>query len=166
MEALLDYLDDIEEVLNKSKSIPLTGRVSVDKGRILEIINEIRLNLPDDIRFAQRIVGDHDKIVEDAKHKAESLLEDARVEAKALTNNHEVFRRASEQATDLIEETKRSAREIRLNAMDYADEMLEKAETQIRQTMDNMDQQHRRIVEYYEGIIDIIYENRQQLRGR
>ena len=166
MDALLDYLDDIEEVLEKSKSIPLTGRVSVDKERILDIMNEIRLNLPEDIRFAQRIVGDHDKIIDDAKHRASSLLEDAKMEAKSMTNNHEIHRRASEQATDLMEETKRSAREVRLNAMDYADEILEKAENQIRQTMDNIDQQHRRIMEYYEGIIDIIYENRQQLRGR
>jgi len=166
MDALLDYLDDIEEVLEKSKTIPLTGKISVDKDKILEIIGEIRLNLPEDIRFAQRIVGDHDKIIDDAKHRASIVLDDAKAEAKALTNNHEIFRRASEQATDLMEETKRSAREVRLNAMDYADEILEKAENQIKQTMENMDLQHKRIVEYYEGIIDIIYENRQQLRGR
>ena len=155
MDALRDYLDEIEEVLDKSKSIPLTGRVSVDKESIREILGEIRLHLPEDIRFAQRIVGEHDKI-----------LEDANIQAKSMTNSHEVFRRASEQASDMMEEAKRSAREVRLNAMDYADEILEKAETQIRQTMENMDQQHRRVMEYYEGIIDIIYENRQQLRGR
>jgi len=166
MDALLDYLDDIEEVLEKSKSLPLIGKISVDKEKILDIINEIRLSLPDDMRIAQRILGDHDKIIEEAKHRAGNLLEDAKMEAKSMTNSHEIFRRASEQASDHMEETKRSAREIRLNAMDYADEILEKAENQIRQTMDNMEQQHRRIMEYYEGIMDIIYENRQQLRGR
>jgi len=166
MDALLDYLDDIEEVLEKSKSLPLIGKISVDKDKILDIINEIRLSLPDDMRIAQRILGDHDKIIEEAKHRAGNMLEDAKMEAKSMTNSHEIFRRASEQAADHMEETKRSAREIRLNAMDYADEILEKAENQIRQTMDNMEQQHRRIMEYYEGIMDIIYENRQQLRGR
>jgi len=166
MDALLDYLDDIEEVLEKSKGFSLTGKVSVDKDKVLEIINEIRLSLPEDIRFAQRIVGDHDKILEDAKHRANNILDDARMEAKTMTNNSEIVKKATEQATELIEDTKRSAREMRLNSMDYADEILEKAENQIRQTMDNLEQQHRRIMEYYEGIIDIIYENRQQLRGR
>ncbi|MCL2360862.1 MAG: hypothetical protein FWC73_03485 [Defluviitaleaceae bacterium] len=166
MDALLDYLDDIEELLEKSKGFPLTGKISVDKDKLVDIVNEIRLSLPDDMRIAQRILGDHDKILEDAKHRAANILDDAKAEAKALTNSHEIFRRASEQAADHMEETKRSAREIRLNAMDYADEILEKAENQIRQTMDNMEQQHRRVMEYYEGIMDIIYENRQQLRGR
>jgi len=166
MDALLDYLDDIEELLEKSRGVPLTGKISVEKEKLLDIVNEIRLSLPDDMRLAQRILADHDKIVDDAKHRAGNLLEDAKMEAKSMTNNHEIFRRASEQAADHMEETKRSAREIRLNAMDYADEILEKAENQIRQTMDNMDQQHRRVMEYYEGIMDIIYENRQQLRGR
>ena len=166
MDALLDYLDDIEELLDKSRGVPLTGKISVEKEKLLDIVNEIRLSLPDDMRIAQRILGDHDKILEDAKHRAASLLDDAKMEAKTLINNHEISRRASEQAADHMEETKRSAREIRLNAMDYADEILEKAENQIRQTMDNMDQQHRRVMEYYEGITDIIYENRQQLRGR
>ena len=166
MDALLDYLDDIEEMLDKSRGVPLTGKISVDKEKLIDIVNEIRLSLPDDMRIAQRILGDHDKILEDAKHRAATLLDDAKAEAKSLTNAHEVFRRASEQAADHMEETKRSAREIRLNAMDYADEILEKAENQIRQTMDNMEQQHRRVMEYYEGIMDIIYENRQQLRGR
>jgi len=166
MDALLDYLDDIEDLLEKSRGVPLTGKISVEKDKLLDIVNEIRLSLPDDMRIAQRILADHDKILEDAKHRAGNMLEDAKMESKSMTNNHEIFRRASEQAADHMEETKRSAREIRLNAMDYADEILEKAENQIRQTMDNMDQQHRRVMEYYEGIMDIIYENRQQLRGR
>ena len=84
MDALLDYLDDIEEVLVKSKSIPLTGRVSVDKERILDIINKIRFNLPEDIRLAQRIVDDHDKIINDAKHMANSLLDEAKREVKSM----------------------------------------------------------------------------------
>ena len=129
MDALLDYLDDIEELLEKSKGFPLTGKISVDKEKLLDIVNEIRLSLPDDMRIAQRILADHDKILEDAKHRANNHLDEAKIEAKSMTNNHEIFRRASEQAADHMEETKRSAREIRLNAMDYADEILEKAET-------------------------------------
>ena len=166
MDALLDYLDDIEEVLENSKSVLFSDKVSVEKGKVLDIINEIRLNLPDDIRFAQRILGDHDKIMNDAQNKAKDILEDAEVQAKALTNNHEITRRANEEASDITEEARKDARELRLNAMDYADEILEKAEGKIREYMNNLDHQHKIIMDYFNQMVDVIYDNRQQLRGR
>ncbi|MCL2217175.1 MAG: ATPase [Defluviitaleaceae bacterium] len=166
MDALLDYLDDIEEVLDSSKSLPFTNKISVEKDRILEILSEIRLNLPDDIRSAQRILGDHDRIVAEATRKAQDIEEAAENEAKIKTNNHEIFRRASDQASEVIENAKQDARDLRLNARDYADEILQGAETQIKEYMTNLEQQHKRVMEYYAQMIDVIYENRQQLRGR
>ncbi|MCL2199781.1 MAG: hypothetical protein FWB80_12755 [Defluviitaleaceae bacterium] len=166
MDALLDYLDDIEEVLESSKSLPFTNKISVEKERVLDILNEIRLNLPDDIRSAQRILGDHDRIVADAERKSQGILEAAENEAKIRTNNHEIFRRASDQASETVEEAKKNARDLRLNAMDYADSMLKDAEEQVKEYMANMEQQHKKVMDYFNQLIDVIYENRQQLRGR
>ncbi|MCL2577589.1 MAG: hypothetical protein FWE27_06020 [Defluviitaleaceae bacterium] len=166
MDALLDYLDDIEEVLETSKSLPFTNKISVEKERVLDILNEIRLNLPDDIRSAQRILGDHDRIVAEAERKAQGILEAAENEAKIRTSNHEIFRRASDQASETVEESKKNARDLRLNAMDYADSMLKDAEEQIKAYMANMEEQHKKVIEYFNQISDVIYENRQQLRGR
>lgn len=166
MDALLDYLDDIEEVLESSKSLPFTNKVSLEKERVLDILNEIRLNLPDDIRSAQRVLGDHDRIVAEAERKAQDVLEAAENEVKIRTNNHEIFRRASDQASETVEEAKKNARDLRLNAMDYADSMLKDAEEQIKEYMENMEQQHKKVMEYFNQLIDVIYENRQQLRGR
>jgi len=166
MDALLDYLDDIEEVLDSSKSLPFTNRISVEKERITEIISEIRLNLPDDIRAAQRILTDQERILAEAEHKANDHIEIAENEAKIRVNNHEIFRRASEQATDMMEGAKKEARELRMNAMGYADEMLEKAEIQLRDYMANLETQHKNAMSYYTELLDVIYANRQQLRGR
>ena len=166
MDALLDYLDDIEEVLEGSKSLPFTNKISVEKERVLDILNEIRLNLPDDIRAAQRILGDHDRIVAEAERKSQAILESAENEAKIRTNNHEIFRRASDQASETVEEAKKNARDLRLNAMDYADSMLKDAEDQVKDYMANLEAQHKKVMDYFNQLIDVIYENRQQLRGR
>jgi len=166
MDALLDYLDDIEEVLESSKSLPFTNKISVEKERVLDILNEIRLNLPDDIRSAQRILGDHDRIVAEAERKGQAILEAAENDAKVRTNNHEIFRRASDQASETMEEAKQNARDLRLNAMDYADEMLKDAEEQVKEYMSNIEQQHKKVMDYFNQLVDVIYENRQQLRGR
>jgi len=164
MDALLDYLEEIEEVLETSKTMPFTGQTRVDKVRILDILNEIRLNLPDDIRQAQRILSDHDKILADAEHKAMGILEAAEAEAKLMTNSHEIFKRASEQATELMEEAKKGARDLRAGASAYVDEKLEDAEKQIKEYMVNMEAQHKRLMAYYSETVDVLYENRQELR--
>ena len=166
MDALHDYLDEIEEVLDTSKSLPFTNKVSVEKNRIMEIIQDIRLNLPDDFRQAKRILGDHDRIIEDAQHKAQDILDAAENEAKIRTNNHEIFRRATDQAADIIETARQQAKDLRSTATEYADEILEKAEQQLKEYMTNIDQQHKKVMDYYHDMIDVIYENRQQLRGR
>ncbi|MCL2285445.1 MAG: ATPase [Firmicutes bacterium] len=164
MDALLDYLDEIEEVLETSKTIPFSGKVSVEKARILDIISEIRLHLPEDIRQAQRILNDHDKILADAEHKAIGILEAAEAEAKLMVNSHELFKRASEQAAEIMEEAKKNARELRAGASAYVDEKLEDAEKQMKEYMANLEAQHKRIMAYYTETIDVLYENRQELR--
>ena len=166
MDALLDYLDDIEEVLETSKKIPFGNKISVEKERILDIINDIRLNLPDDIRLAQRIMGDHDRIVADAQRKAQDILDQAESEAKLRASNHEIFRRASDQAAEIMEAAKKESRDLKMNATDYADERLGEVEGQLKELMANMDAQNRKVLEYYGNMIDVIFENRQQLRGR
>jgi len=166
MDSLLDYLDQIEDILDASKSVPFSNKISVEKSRIYDVMNEIRLNLPTEIRHAQRIIEDHDKIIADARSKSANILKEAEDEAKLLTNEHEVFRRANEQATDAIEEAKKSARDLRLNAMDYADEILEKTEVMIKETMDNVDEQFKLVNDYLSQTVDVLYENRQSLRGR
>ena len=166
MESLLDYLDAIEDILDNSKAVPFSNKISVEKERIFDIISEIRLNLPSEIRHAQRIIEEHDKVINDAKLKAGNIMKDAEAEAKTLTNSHEIYKRANEQASEFIEETKKNARDMRLNAMDYTDEILEKSEGMIRETMTNMEQQYKYMMEYFSQTLEVLYENRQQLRGR
>jgi len=165
MDSLLDYLDQIEDILDASKSVPFSNKISVEKERVYDVMNEIRLNLPTEIRHAQRIIEDHDKIIADARVKAAGILKEAEEEAKLLTNEHEIFRRANEQATDLIEESKKNAREMRIGAVDYTDEILEKTEGMIKEAMENIDEQFRLVNNYLAQTVDVLYENRKSLRG-
>jgi len=166
MDTLLDYLDQIEDILDASKSVPFSNKISVERDRIYDVMNEIRLNLPTEIRAAQRIIEDHDKIVADARAKAAAILDEAEDEAKLLVHEHEIFRRAAEQAQETIEDSKKEARTIQLNAIDYVDDLLEKTENMIRDTMENVIEQSREVNDYFSQTVDTIYENRQSLRGR
>ncbi len=165
MESLLDYLDALEDLLDSCKPVPFSNKISVEKERIFDIISDIRLNLPNEIRQAQRIIEEHDKIINDANAKGGNIIREAEMNAKILTNSHEITKMATEQASEIMEEAKRSARDMRLNAMDYADEILSKIEDKVRETMLNLEQQYRITDEYLSDIIEVLYSNRQELRG-
>lgn len=165
MESLLDYLDIFEDLLDSGKVVPFSSKISVNREKMYDIINEIRLNIPNEIRQAQKIIEDHDRIINDAKTKAAAILREAENDAKMMTSSHEIYKRATEQASEIMEETKKSSRDMRLNAMDYADEILAKTEAMVKEAMDNLDQQHRIMDDYFGRTVDVLYQNRQELRG-
>jgi vacuolar-type H+-ATPase subunit H len=165
LENLLDYLDDIEDILEGAKRVPFKNNiVMVEKDRISAIINEIRCNLPNEFRTAQRTLDDRDKLLEEARHKAEIIKRDAELDARALVNDSEIFQRASEQATETIEEAKHFSRDLRHNANEYCDEILEKTELKIAEVIETLDQQHQILIDFLRDNIDTIYGNRQELR--
>ena len=165
MDSLLDYLDMLEDLLENSKSAPFSNKISIDKEQIFDLMSEIRMNLPIEMRQAQRIIEDHDKIIAEAKSKAEHIVREGEARAQELADEHEVYKIAVEQAKQLMEETKKSARDMRLSAVDYADEILSKTENAIRESMSSLNQQCRVIEDSFSDTIEVLYSNRQELRG-
>ena len=143
MESLIDYLDMLEDTIESAKSLPFSSKVSVDKENLLDIIGEIRLNMPNEIRQAQRIISDHDKIIKEAQDKAISMINEAHRQCEKAANEHEIYKKAIEQANELLDEAKQSARDVRLNAMSYADEILSKTETMLKEAMLSFEKQTR-----------------------
>ncbi len=165
MDSLLDYLDMLEDLLERSKAVPFSNRISIDKERVFDLVSEMRLNLPNEMRQAQRIIEDHDKIIADAKNKAASIIKEAEHKAQELTDEHEIYKLAVEQSRELMEDTKRSARDMRLSAVDYADEILSKTENAIRDCLSNITAQYRVVEDNLSDTIEVLYSNRQELRG-
>lgn len=165
MESIMDYLDMLEDVLDNSKNVPFSTKVSVEKEKLFDIINEMRMNIPNEVRQAQRIIEDHDKIINEAKNKASAIIKEASIQAHDLADEHEIYKLAMEQAQELMEDAKKNSREMRLNSMDYADEILLQTETSIREALSSLDKYYREIEDDFIKTINILYSNRQELRG-
>lgn len=179
METIKDYLARIEDQLSKMedllescRAVPFSGKVSVDKHSIYDIIDDLRpivedinKDLPNEIKQARRIISDGDKILSDARNKAGLIIKNAEMEADKLVDEHEIVKRASQQAMQLIEESRKSARELRKNAIEYADEILAKAEESVREAGDSFSMQARGAEDFFSRTIDTLYENRKELRG-
>lgn len=170
------YLIQIEDVLETSKAVPFSTKIAIDKEQIYDIIDEIRMSLPAEIKESKKLIETKDKFLREAEKRSEAAIENAQLEAEAilqdaerkairLTSDHEIYKTAIEEAEILIEEAKRDAKSVRINSMDYADEILAKAENAMKVTIENIEKQHNQAQDYYYKVLDTLYENRQELRG-
>ncbi len=165
MESLLNYLDIIEDILDSGKPIPFSNKISVERERIFEIISEMRMNLPNEMRQATRIIEDHDRIIGEAKQRANLLLSEAELKIKDLTSSHEIYKKATEDANELMAETRKSVRELRVTAIDYADEIISKAEVAINEAREAIIKQQKALNEQMIKTLETLHSNRQELRG-
>jgi len=165
MDSIVDFLDEIEDILDACKPLPFSSKVSVDREKIMSILSEIRLYLPDEIMRSQRIVDDHDRVISDAKQKAGHIIRDAEIKAEALISDHEIYKAAEADANELMTQTKKTAKEIRLSTMNYADEMIAKTETMMYDIRDEVDKHMTVFKAQIDKTLGEIRDNRNSLRN-
>ena len=87
---VLELLDEIVEIVDTSSEVPLTGKILVDAEEILEIVKEIRVELPDEIQQAQWIKEERQKILEEARKEYEKIVADAKDQAATMIDTNEI----------------------------------------------------------------------------
>ncbi|WP_053956957.1 ATPase [Inediibacterium massiliense] len=143
----LHLLDELEDIIENSSSIPFAGKSLVDKEEILDLIKEIRIQLPDEVKQAQWIKEERQRILLEAQKEADAIIEDAKIHIEELVDRDEITKEAQKRAEEMISEAQMNAKEVRLGARQYTDELLGSVEKSI------------------ERILDTIKDNRNELRG-
>lgn len=140
---ILSVLETLEDLVEKSISVPFSGKCLIDKEEILEIVKEVRLKLPDDIKQAKWVKEERQRILMEAQKEANNMLKDAESKIASLVDEHEITKKAYEQANEIVSGAQKNAREIRLGTKDYADSVLDKVEEILNDTLEviKMDRQ-------------------------
>ncbi|HHW66783.1 ATPase [Defluviitalea raffinosedens] len=165
MDSILQLLDVMEDILDSSSAVPFTGKVMVDKDELLEIITDIRLKLPNEIKQSKWVIEERNKILIDAQKEAESIMKEADERIAKLVDENEITKRAYEQAEEIIEHAKENSKQMRLGAIDYADEILSLVENNIKQALEKIHKETSELENSLGQTINTIYENRQELKG-
>lgn len=133
---VIAFLDQLEQLLNEARRVPFTGKVMVDEEEVLAIIEDIRSHLPDELRQAQWMVLEKERLLKEARDEAERLLEDGRRRATQLIEESSVAVQAQSQAQEAMERARQVAREIRSGSLDYADKLLGDAAAALQAALD------------------------------
>jgi uncharacterized protein Yka (UPF0111/DUF47 family) len=124
-----DLLNKLDDLVDKSWSLPLTGgKRAVDSEKVREIIDDIRLNIPLEIRQAKAIVADRTEIIVTAKREADNIIRVAEERARHLVSQEEVVRQANEKATEMVSNAQQRVREMRQAASEFSETMLKRSE--------------------------------------
>lgn len=133
---ILSLLEALEDAIESGMSVPFSGKCMVDRDEVLELIQDIRLKLPDDIKQAKWITKERSRILAEAQQEADNIIKNAENRIASMVDEHEISRKAYEQAEVIITNAKKNAREIRLGTREYADNILSKVEEILEDTLE------------------------------
>lgn len=133
IEEILDLLD---ELLDNSWSLPLSGgRCVVDADKVRDLLEDIRLNLPGEIKQAKAIVADRTEIITMAKRESDDMIRKAEDRARALIAQEEIVRQAQTKAGDILSQAQNKTREMRSASQEFSDSLLRQTEETLMKSL-------------------------------
>ena len=168
-------INELEDYIDSCKYSPLsTTKILVNKEEIEELLGELKMKTPDEIRKYKRMLANKNGILDDAKQKAENIITEATEQASALVNEHEIMRQAYIQGEDLITqanaeaqriiaEANAQAEEIQLNAIRYTDELLANIQNTIAYSMDTIATRYEGYMKSLQNTLETVVSNRNEL---
>lgn len=129
MNNIDEILEQMDELLEKSASVPFaSNKVVIDGERLGDLINDIRLNIPQEIKRAKLIDFDCDRIMKEAEQKAEQIVQRAEERAKLLVSSDSIVKEAKNRAMEILSQAQARSKEIKNATSHYVDNMLHDAE--------------------------------------
>lgn len=134
-----EILEMMDELLDKAVTVPFSGKkCMVDTDQLREYIDNIRYNLPTEIKRAKEMVADRSVILTDANAQAEEIIKKAEEKAKILISEEEIVKQAKEAADDLTAQAKAMDISIRRAMVEKLDSILGESERSITKTLNEI----------------------------
>jgi hypothetical protein len=136
---ILQLIDRLEELFNDAKAVPFTHNVVVDEDRMLEIIDQMRIVIPDEVKKAQQVLSQRDRFLAQAQEEADRTIVLAREKAEQIAAKDNIVVEAQRRAEQILAQARADAEATRRDADDYVvdtlvqlQDSLEKVLNQVR----------------------------------
>ena len=178
MSRIEQLINEIEEFIESCKYQPLSNsKIIVNKEEMEELLVELRLRVPDEIKKYQKIISQQEAILADARTQAQNMIADATAQTEELVNDHEIMQRAYQKANEVVEDARRQAQgivedavkdanSIRQGAVSYTDNMLASLQTIISNTVNESRQTYETFYKQLQDTYQVCSQNRSDLAGR
>lgn len=157
-------IDMIYERIEDAKAPPLKPHLSmVDRDELLDLLDELRAQLPVEIKRAQELLTAREKFVEEAKRDVDRMMRQAELDAKAKVSDSEVLYAAKEKARQIVAKAEDRSRQLYQVANEYAEDALARTEEAVRAALEEVQQSR---VRFRSASAAKMQEQREKLEGR
>jgi cell division septum initiation protein DivIVA len=132
---ILHLVDRLEELFNHSRPIPLTHNVIVDEDRFLEIIDQMRISIPDEVKKAQQVTAQRDRVLAQAQEEAARTIALAKQKADEAIDRDAIVQAAQARSEQILAQARGEAEGLRREADDYIVEALGSLENELSQLL-------------------------------
>ena len=162
-------IEEIEEYIDGCKPQTFSSsKIIVNREEMEELLNELRIKTPEEIKRYQKIISNKEAILADAQAKADAIIAQAQVKTDELVSEHQIMQQAYAQANEVVMIATKQAQEILDNATNDAnnirtDDILRNLENTISHSMDAAKARHDAYVSSLQGFLDVVTANRAEL---
>jgi cell division septum initiation protein DivIVA len=135
---ILHLVDRLEELFNESRSVPFTHNVIIDEDRMLDIIDQMRVSIPDEIKKAQQLIAQRDRMLAQAQEEANRTIMLAREKGKQIVDQDEIVLAAQKKADQIIEQARMESEQTRQEADEYALQSLANLEIEMERALNQI----------------------------
>lgn len=168
-------IEEIEEYIDSCKYQPLSNtKIVVNKDELEELLTELRMKTPEEIKRYQKIISNKEAILADAQAKADAIIAQAQIQTSELVSEHQIMQQAyaqanevvmiaTKQAQDILDNATNDANNIRTGAIQYTDDILKSLEDVISNAIDTSQARYDSLHNSLQGFLDIVTVNRAEL---
>ena len=146
---IIFLVERLESLVAAGKKLPLTNNVVLDQAAVLELIDQLRAAVPDEVRQAKRITEEAGRITDRAREEGDAVIARAQEQAAQMLEERELVRMAQQRAGEILDTANQEAAEVRRGADEYAAGVLIRLEgecikalTSIKRGIDMLDERH------------------------
>ena len=170
---VMELLEYLEEILENAPKVPITGKAMIDTKEFEEVIEQIRNYLPDELKKAKWVMGEKDRILEDAQKEYQNVKKETMEMMRQNIENHDMVKEAKLRANEIIALAQRDAKAIRIGSREYSTEILSQLDKEIEEKklkliqsmQDSFEKAAKEIDEKMTKSSDTIKENINELRN-
>ncbi|MFV1948325.1 MAG: hypothetical protein ACC633_00140 [Anaerolineales bacterium] len=135
---ILHLVDRLEELINHSRSIPFTHNVIVDEDRMLDLIDQMRVAIPEEVKKSQQILSQKDRVMAQAKEEADRTLNIAKEKSEKLSDRDSIVQESKKKASQIELESELKAKKTQSDADEYVAETLTNLEIALERVLNQV----------------------------
>lgn len=168
-------IEEIEEYIDGCKYQPFSNdKIIVNRDELEELITELKMKTPEEIKKYQKIISNQEAILADARAKAEAIIAQAQIQTNELVSEHQIMQQAyaqanevvmlaTNQAQEILDNATTDANNIRTAAIQYTNDMLGNVESILTATMDTSKAKYENYFNNLKNCLDVVQANKQEL---